>query len=219
MSSQPVRIALDPPRRKTLALLVAPALVLSFAAPAGAQEMTDLALTEAAADLPPNRFLWTDQQADGAVSVLISLPDQRAYVFRGEKMIAASAVSTGKDGKETPVGTFTILEKKSFHRSNRYNNAPMPYMQRLTWDGVALHAGQNPGFPASHGCVRLPASFAKRLFDATALGGVVQVTDMAYLAGDISPLADAKLTADAEATLAELDRAQAPRGRRISRRR
>ena len=194
----------------------------SGARPAAAQAMSDLAITEAAATLPPNRFLWTDQaDAEGPVSVLISLPDQRAYVFRGEKMIAASAVSTGKDGKETPVGSFTILQKAQSHRSNKYNNAPMPYMQRLTWDGVALHAGVNPGFPASHGCVRLPAAFARRLFAATELGGVVEVTDAAYLAGTDAALSreDRRMFADAAAALADMEREQAPQRRRVVRRR
>ncbi|WP_436805577.1 L,D-transpeptidase family protein [Sphingomonas sp. DT-51] len=152
--------------------------------PARAETMDDLAITEAAAVMPPGRFLWADDPArEGPVSVLISLPDQRAYVFRGEKMIAASAVSTGSDDKPTPLGRFTILQKKAMHRSNLYDDAPMPYMQRLTWDGVAMHAGRNPGFPASHGCVRLPTAFAKKLFEATALGATVEVTDEAYVAG------------------------------------
>ena len=152
--------------------------------PTRAETMDDLAITEAAAVMPPGRFLWADDPArEGPVSVLISLPDQRAYVFRGEKMIAASAVSTGSDDKPTPLGRFTILQKKAMHRSNLYDDAPMPYMQRLTWDGVAMHAGRNPGFPASHGCVRLPTAFAKKLFEATALGATVEVTDEAYVAG------------------------------------
>jgi hypothetical protein len=164
-------------------MTVALAMVLT-APSADAQAMDDLAITEAAAAMPPGRFLWADDPAAlGRVSVLISLPDQRAYVFRGNKMIAASAVSTGSDEKPTPLGRFTILEKKAMHRSNLYDDAPMPFMQRLTWDGVALHAGRNPGFPASHGCVRLPAAFAKKLFAATALGATVEVTDEAYVAG------------------------------------
>ena len=86
-------------------------------------------------------------------------------------------VSTGSDGHETPVGDFTILEKQVFHRSNLYSDAPMPYMQRLTWDGIALHAGQLPGYPASHGCIRLPKAFARQLFDLTSMGGAVSVVD------------------------------------------
>ena len=117
-----------------------------------------------------------DGDDGGPVSVLISIPDQRAYVYRGDQLIAASSVSTGKDGKDTPIGVFTILQKKEDHKSNLYDSAPMPFMQRLTWDGIALHAGHNPGYPASHGCIRLPYAFAQKLFGMTSLGGLVTVT-------------------------------------------
>ena len=170
--------------RAVMPLVGALTLVAGVVPSAQAQAMDDLAITEAAAVMAPGRYLWADDAAaTGPVSVLISLPDQRAYVFRGSKMIAASSVSTGSDEKPTPLGRFTILEKKAVHRSSLYDDAPMPFMQRLTWDGVALHAGRNPGFPASHGCVRLPAAFAKKLFAATALGATVEVTDEAYVAG------------------------------------
>jgi hypothetical protein len=92
-------------------------------------------------------------------------------------LIGVSTVSTGRPGHETPTGVFTILQKRKEHYSNLYNNAPMPFMQRLTWDGIALHAGNLPGHPASHGCIRLPLGFAERLFGVTALGMTVIVTD------------------------------------------
>jgi lipoprotein-anchoring transpeptidase ErfK/SrfK len=114
--------------------------------------------------------------AGGGVKVVVSLPQQKAYVFDGGELIATSPVSTGKKGYETPVGTFRILQKKVHHRSNRYSNAPMPYMQRLTWQGVALHAGSLPGYPASHGCIRLPRSFAKKLYKLTDYSTDVTVT-------------------------------------------
>jgi lipoprotein-anchoring transpeptidase ErfK/SrfK len=114
--------------------------------------------------------------AGGGVKVVISLPQQKAYVFDDGDLIATSPVSTGKKGYETPVGTFRILQKKVHHRSNRYSNAPMPYMQRLTWQGVALHAGSLPGYPASHGCIRLPRSFAKKLYKLTDYSTNVTVT-------------------------------------------
>lgn len=195
-------------RLRTLAI-IAPVLagITLTAAPAAADGVSGLEITEAAAALAPNRYLWTANQAQGPVSVLISIPDQRAYVFRGETLIAASSVSTGKDGKETPVGSFTILQKKAFHKSNLYDDAPMPYMQRLTWDGVAMHAGANPGFPASHGCVRLPTAFAKKLFDATTMGATVEVTDVAYVAGaDVASTSDAVEIAAADAALGIADR-------------
>ncbi len=170
-------------------LLAGPVLAgACFSYPAQARVMDGLALTEAAASLAPNRYLWSDDQATGPVSILISIPDQRAYVFRGETLVAASTVSTGKAGNDTPTGSFTILQKNARHFSNRYDNAPMPYMQRLTWDGVALHAGANPGFPASHGCIRLPTAFAKKLFEITQLGATVEVTDEAYVSGMDAPV-------------------------------
>lgn len=186
--------------------MIAPVLAgIAFsAAPAAAEGMDALALTEAAAALSPNRFLWKDPGGAEPISILISIPDQRAYVFRGEALIAASAVSTGKDGKETPVGYFTILQKKQMHRSNLYDDAPMPYMQRLTWDGVAIHAGNNPGFPASHGCIRVPTAFAKKLFEVTQLGATVEVTDMAYVSGDM-PMTDAAEVAAANAAVAGME--------------
>jgi lipoprotein-anchoring transpeptidase ErfK/SrfK len=112
----------------------------------------------------------------GGVKVVVSLPLQKAYVFDDGELIATSPVSTGKKGYETPAGTFRILQKKVHHRSNRYSNAPMPYMQRLTWQGVALHAGALPGYPASHGCIRLPRSFAKKLYGLTDFSTEVTVT-------------------------------------------
>ncbi len=109
--------------------------------------------------------------------MVVSLKAQRAYVYRNGVRIGASTVSTGMKGHRTPTGIFTILQKKKDHRSNLYNDAPMPFMQRLTWDGIALHAGGLPGYPASHGCVRLPLAFATRLYDETGLGMTVVVTD------------------------------------------
>ena len=120
-------------------------------------------------NLQPGQSEWTVDPASvqGPLVIVISLADQRAWVFNNGERIATSTVSTGKAGMETPTGVFPILEKQKVHHSNRYDNAPMPFMQRLTWDGIALHAGRIPGQPASHGCVRLPAQFARELFDIT----------------------------------------------------
>jgi hypothetical protein len=111
--------------------------------------------------------------------LLVNLATQRAVLFRNGVPIAASTVSTGRPGYETPTGVFTILEKKVEHYSRTYDNAPMPYMERLTWKGVALHAGHLPGRPASHGCIRMPAGFAKLLYGVTRLGMTVVITDRA----------------------------------------
>jgi lipoprotein-anchoring transpeptidase ErfK/SrfK len=91
--------------------------------------------------------------------------------------IGASTASTGRRGRETPTGVFTILEKQRFHRSNRYHHAPMPFMQRLTWDGLALHGGPQSGHAASHGCIRLPRAFARELFLATSVGTTVVIAE------------------------------------------
>lgn len=116
------------------------------------------------------------RRRSGGVRVLVSLPLQRLWVFRGRELVATSPVSTGKAGHETPAGSFPILQKRVEHYSNRYDNAPMPYMQRLTHYGVALHGGRLPGYPASHGCIRLPHRFARRLYNLTDFGSRVIVT-------------------------------------------
>lgn len=173
--------------------------LMTTATPSLAEDaaLATTSLAQAAAALAPGKYLWEDDESLGPVSILVSLPDQRAYVFRGDTLVAASTVSTGKEGKETPVGVFQILQKKEMNHSNLYNNAPMPWMQRLTWDGVAIHAGRNPGFPASHGCIRVPAPFAKQLYAATRLGATVEVTDLPYVEGMPAPMSDAEMTARA----------------------
>lgn len=128
--------------------------------------------------LKPGEFLWYPQIApEGPVVLVVSLDEQRAYVYRNGIAIGVSTISSGKAGKETPTGVFTILQKNKDHRSNLYNDAPMPYMQRLTWDGIALHGGHLPGYPASHGCVRLPQAFAEKLFGITRFGDSVVVAN------------------------------------------
>ncbi len=122
-------------------------------------------------ELEPGAFVWHPERAPaGPVAVVVSIPDQRVYVYRNGVRIGVSTCSTGKPGHETPTGVFTILEKDKHHRSSTYNNAPMPNMNRLTWSGIALHAGNLPGYPASHGCVRLPLAFSERLFSVTTVG-------------------------------------------------
>ncbi|WP_298164658.1 L,D-transpeptidase family protein [Novosphingobium sp.] len=101
------------------------------------------------------------------VLIVVSIPSQRLWVFRDGEEWGSTAVSTGRRGYGTPAGTFTILQKHVKHRSRTYDNAPMPYMQRLTWSGVALHAGRVTGAPASHGCIRLPWDFARQLYALT----------------------------------------------------
>ncbi len=128
--------------------------------------------------LKPGEYWWTPQLSpSGPVVVLVSIPQQTMHVYRNGILIGRSTVSTGSKGHSTPGGVFSILEKKPTHHSKTYNNAPMPYMQRLTWSGIAMHSGQLPGYPASHGCVRLPYDFSQLLFKATEKGGTVVVGD------------------------------------------
>lgn len=137
--------------------------------------------------LKPGEYLWMPELApQGPVVIVVSLPEQMAYVYRNGIRIGVSTISSGKKGNETPTGVFTILQKRKEHYSNLYNNAPMPYMQRLTWDGIALHAGKLPGYPASHGCVRLPKPFAEKLFAVTDHGMTVVVADEASTAPTVA---------------------------------
>ena len=123
-------------------------------------------------------FNWHPERSPtGPILVIVSLPDQLVYVYRNGVRIAASTCSTGKLGHRTPTGVFKILQKDKNHHSSTYNNAPMPYMNRLTWSGIALHAGQLPGYPASHGCVRLPKEFSELLFGVTKVGMTVVIAD------------------------------------------
>ena len=134
---------------------------------------------EATAELKNGEFIWAPELSrDGPILMVVNIATQRAILFRNGVPIAATTVSTGKSGNDTPTGVFTVLEKKKEHYSKTYNNAPMPNMQRLTWKGIALHAGKLPGYPASHGCIRLPPQFSSLLFGATHLGMTVVITSV-----------------------------------------
>ena len=115
--------------------------------------------------------------SSGPLLLTIDLTAQRVMVYRDGTLVAASSISTGSAGRETPTGVFTILEKKVMHRSSTYDDAPMPFMQRLTSKGIAIHAGDLPGYPASHGCIRLPNEFAKQLYGITEVGTPVMITN------------------------------------------
>lgn len=114
---------------------------------------------------------------DGILQIVVSKAQQSLAVYRDGTEIATTRVSTGKAGHSTPTGVFSILEKRKYHESNIYSNAPMPFMQRLTWSGIALHEGRVPNYPASHGCIRLPAKFARELFGMTARGVHVVISE------------------------------------------
>ena len=124
----------------------------------------------------PGQYLWRDvPESAGPERVVVSLSDQLAYLYRGDTLMAVAAISTGRDDKPSPTGIFSVLEKKPFYRSKKYDNAPMPWMQRIDQYGIALHGGYNPGYPASHGCIRLPLAFAKKLYTVTDVGTPVYI--------------------------------------------
>ena len=179
---------------KTLAFALAASGLIALGAPAVAQTWIETpearmvaaeAANEARADmlakfgkdyLRPGQYLWeSEADASGPATVVISLEDQMAYLYRGGELVAASTISSGRPGYDTPTGIFPIKEKKVMHHSRKYENAPMPHMQRLDDHGIALHAGALPGRPASHGCVRLPAAFAAKLFKVTNVGTKVLI--------------------------------------------
>jgi len=165
------------------------------------------------AGMPPP----VDQVLKSGTLIVISKASQQMYVFKDGALWDSSPVSTGKPGKETPTGMFPILQKRVFHRSNIYSNAPMPHMQRLTWGGIAIHAGKLPGYPASHGCIRLPPAFAKALFAETdpasttvivtdnPLGSQAQAKRLAVAMPMPSPGERGHLLQKPEPRLAELD--------------
>ena len=122
----------------------------------------------------------------GPLHVVISIKKQQLTLYAGGVPVAHSQVSTGVPGHPTPQGVFSILEKRIYHESNIYSSAPMPYMQRITWSGVAMHQGVVPGHPASHGCIRLPAAFAKRMWGLTKVGARVIIAQDAVALTEIS---------------------------------
>jgi lipoprotein-anchoring transpeptidase ErfK/SrfK len=180
-------------RLRPLRTVIVAALALAFGAtPARATDETPEARTAAAqaaetaladmqaafgkGSLANGQHLWSKSAAGRPVTrVVVSLADQMAFAYDGDELIGVSTISSGNDSKPTPPGIFPILDKKRLHRSIKYDNAPMPYMQRLDQYGIALHGGHLPGYPASHGCVRLPAAFAARLFAATTVGTPVLI--------------------------------------------
>jgi len=151
------------------------ALALTFATTASAQ--VPPSIDGRIEQLKPGEYLWAPEIAPaGPVTVIVSLATQKAYAYRNGVPIGVSTVSTGSDGHATPTGVFTVLQKDADHVSNVYKDAQMPFMERLTWGGIAMHAGNLPGYPASHGCIRLPPAFAKLLFGITRLGITVVIT-------------------------------------------
>lgn len=126
--------------------------------------------------LKPGEYLWAAAApSEGETRIVVDLLTQMTYVYRGDKLLGASSMSSAKQGHVTPYGYWTILEKRPFYRSKKYDNAPMPWMQRIDDYGIAFHGGVNPGYPASHGCMRLPIKFAEKLYGVTKLGTKVVI--------------------------------------------
>ena len=126
--------------------------------------------------LKPGQYLWASAiPADGDTRVVIDRLTQMAYVYKGDKLIGVSTVSTAKQGHITPLGQWTVLEKRPFYRSKKYDNAPMPWMERIDEYGIALHGGGTPGYPESHGCIHLPMKFAEKLYGLTKIGTKVVI--------------------------------------------
>ncbi|MEO5774080.1 MAG: L,D-transpeptidase family protein [Sphingomicrobium sp.] len=124
--------------------------------------------------LKPGDYLWAPTiPAEGDTKVVVDLLTQTAFVYRGEDVVGMTTISSGKKGRETPLGFWSVLSKKRMYRSRKYDSAPMPFAQMIDDHGIALHGGKLPGYPASHGCVRLPMAFAERLFNLTKTGSKV----------------------------------------------
>jgi hypothetical protein len=167
-----------------LALLVVFILATSFTARA-AGHTKGRAVQPFTPEFKPGDYVWHPEISPaGPVVVIVSVPEQKMYVYRNGVRIGRSTISTGKKGHTTPTGMFTILQKKVSHESSIYKGAQMPHMQRLTWTGIAMHAGHLPGYPASHGCVRLPIDFAEKLYSVTSNGTSVIITDDKFAPGE-----------------------------------
>ena len=166
-----------------LANIVAPAPAYALetyeakmeASDAASQARVDMVDAFGSKVLRPGQYVWRDVPGGGPERVVISISDQLAYFYRGDTLVAAATISTGRFDKPSPTGIFSVLDKKPFYRSKKYDNAAMPWMQRIDQYGIALHGGYNPGYPASHGCIRLPSAFAKKLYSVTDVGTPVYI--------------------------------------------
>ena len=167
----------DFPKHKQSGLRVTHIVFASLAALIAANDLADAARLQ-------NEKSIVSRPVGEPIMAIVSLRDQQITVYDDKGWIMRAPVSSGQRGRETPAGVFTVLQKDAEHYSNMYDDAYMPNMQRLTWSGIALHGGVLPGYPASHGCIRMPYDFAERLFGATKLGMRVIVAP-----GDATPIA------------------------------
>ena len=171
-STAPPRVAVAPPPPKP-AVAELPYRWTQGAAP---QAYKDMVAGFGRKGLKTGEYLWASAvPAEGDTRIVIDRLIQVAYVYRGDRLVGAASVSTARQGRITPLGFWSVLEKRPFYRSKKYDNAPMPFMQRIDEYGIALHGGANPGYPASHGCIRLPMKFAEKLYGLTKVGSKVVI--------------------------------------------
>jgi lipoprotein-anchoring transpeptidase ErfK/SrfK len=143
---------------------------------AAPQAHKDLVAVFGRTGLKPGDYVLAQSiPAEGETRLVVDLLTQMIYVYRDDKLVGASTISSAKRGMITPLGFWSILEKRPFYRSKKYENAPMPFMQRIDGYGIAFHGGNNPGYPASHGCIRLPMKFAQKLYELTKIGSKVVI--------------------------------------------
>jgi lipoprotein-anchoring transpeptidase ErfK/SrfK len=171
-SAPPPRIAAVPPAPK-----VAEAeLPYKWTQGAAPQAYKDMVAEFGRRGLKTGEFLWASAiPKEGDTRIVIDRLIQVAYVYRDDKLVGAASVSTARSGRITPLGFWSVLEKRPMYRSKKYDNAPMPWMQRIDEYGIAFHGGANPGYPASHGCIRMPMKFAEKLYTLTKVGSKVVI--------------------------------------------
>src|ERR1700681_4651499 len=146
-----------------------PPAIVMLAAMAALTALTVDAAARQTHPAPPTEAT-APRNAGGPIIAIVSIQSQQVTFYDAEGWILRAPVSTGTKGRETPAGVFAVIEKDLDHHSSLYDDASMPHMQRLTWNGIALHGGPLPGYAASHGCVRMPYGFAEKLFDKTRIG-------------------------------------------------
>src|SRR6201987_3889253 len=147
-------------RRKSARIVPLAALVALMTLAAGARARSG----------PPALEATAPREAGEPIMAIVSIKSQKVTFYDGEGWILRAPVSTGTTGRETPAGVFSVIEKQKDHHSSLYDDAWMPHMLRITWNGLALHGGPLPGYAASHGCVRMPFGFAEKLFDKVPIG-------------------------------------------------
>jgi lipoprotein-anchoring transpeptidase ErfK/SrfK len=164
-STAPRRVAVAPPP------LVSQELPYQWTQGNAPQAHKDAVALFGPVALKPGEYKWAAEiPTEGETKVIVDRLTQLFYVYRGDKLVGVATASTGKKGRETPLGFWKVFRKQKLGYSRKYDNAPMPFMQMYDPKGIAFHAGPNPGYPASHGCVRLPKAFAEKLFSLTKVG-------------------------------------------------